>query len=861
MTTSNGAPLMYRRTAVLCWTLVIGAILLGCVGAYWPLAALPENSGLLGAFDVFMAYGPWLYFTDHRIHDGEFPLWDPLTMCGQPFAANPQNLLFYPPNLVRSALTFDPTPLRTHIGFAVLIVMHLLVGAIGVAALARKHSMGWAGACTAAVAFATSSQYVERLVRHPVFILTIAWLPWLLLASIAVHSASDSISRYRAAIGTGMLFGLVTLAGFPQLIIYCTIVLFIFHLLQALSLDANSHPHPPFHLLRFAVPFVLIVGIGGALAAASFLPAEEYAALSARQKGRELNVDDYVENVYTPARVLRSFIVYPGLEGSSLKIAGTAALMLAMAAVWHPKRRIVLVHAVLLYACIDCAIGPPMPVATVAAWLTPFRIVYPDYACFIACLPLAMLVGMGADALGRSTSSFIARFPVFVIAVATYGIACTTVDDVPIRPTTVAVIIPGILFCVLAAASIERLKQPASVAAAILVLAEACVWTPAFIPYLIDKWGAPPMSIDTLKESKPFWSDNRRGATYTPNTNLYDMQAIINGYNPLFIEDTYQAVCPPNMEDRYTWWLQLEVLQNNARGNLFLKRPFWLARDVVLGPLPPKETFFVPTTTAYLESSPGLGIPLVPPGEARQEAISQSRRIAPVRDRAQLAALKTAPTMNRFGKLAVEYRIEEIRHPGKQTALKLAVDTEQTVVIVGSITELDSNRKHFLMTTRVAVNAGETNVAEILLPDVKTFDLDLTLLIHPSAPQDKLTKVELLIDEADEDDLIEIVERSANSVRLNVGSLPGPRVLVFNESFYPGWSAKVDRTATDIIRTNDAFMGIALPEGTHEVVFKFRPYRVRIGIIISTVTFAMSCIGLLVLSRARRNLIHTRDLN
>ncbi len=84
-------------------------------------AMSPANARFLGIGDTFSYYGPTLSFMDHAIHeDHELPLWNPLYFCGQPHAANPQSFVFYPPNLLRSLLTFHPTPLRTHAGIALM---------------------------------------------------------------------------------------------------------------------------------------------------------------------------------------------------------------------------------------------------------------------------------------------------------------------------------------------------------------------------------------------------------------------------------------------------------------------------------------------------------------------------------------------------------------------------------------------------------------------------------------------------------------------------------------------------------------------------------------------------------------------
>src|SRR5438270_1149306 len=38
----------------------------------------------------------WASFARHSLAAGEWPLWDPYTFAGQPFASNPQNQLYYP---------------------------------------------------------------------------------------------------------------------------------------------------------------------------------------------------------------------------------------------------------------------------------------------------------------------------------------------------------------------------------------------------------------------------------------------------------------------------------------------------------------------------------------------------------------------------------------------------------------------------------------------------------------------------------------------------------------------------------------------------------------------------------------------
>lgn len=49
-----------------------------------------------------------------------------------------------------------------------------------------------------------------------------------------------------------------------------------------------------------------------------------------------------------------------------------------------------------------------------------------------------------------------------------------------------------------------------------------------------------------------------------------------------------------------------------------------------------------------------------------------------------------------------------------------------------------------------------------------------------------------------------------------------PRFIVISNAYDRGWRARIDGRETPIYRTNYAFQGVVVPEGTHKVVFSFR---------------------------------------
>ena len=62
---------------------------------------------------------------------------------------------------------------------------------------------------------------------------------------------------------------------------------------------------------------------------------------------------------------------------------------------------------------------------------------------------------------------------------------------------------------------------------------------------------------------------------------------------------------------------------------------------------------------------------------------------------------------------------------------------------------------------------------------------------------------------------------------------PSPGFLVLRDTYYPGWIAFVDGVQTEIQRADYLFRAVYLSEGSHRVVFPFRPLSVKLGAVIS----------------------------
>ncbi|HET6173855.1 MAG TPA: hypothetical protein VFD90_14675 [Gaiellales bacterium] len=120
------------------------------------LAPLTLSHDLPNAYDTDAFYAPFATFLHDRLSHGDLPLWNPFAFSGQPFAADPQSGVFYPPALVSYGL-FAPAT-----GMVVLVTFHYLLATLSSYAFARLIGAGRLGAVYAGLAFGVSGYLLAR---------------------------------------------------------------------------------------------------------------------------------------------------------------------------------------------------------------------------------------------------------------------------------------------------------------------------------------------------------------------------------------------------------------------------------------------------------------------------------------------------------------------------------------------------------------------------------------------------------------------------------------------------------------------------------------------------------------------------
>jgi hypothetical protein len=185
--------------------------------------------------DVADQFWPWRVFTVQSLKQGVVPLWNPFSFCGAPFLANMQSAVLYPIDRFLDLL-FDPAQ-----AVMVGVPLHLLIGAGGVYALARRYGAGEGSSVVAATGFSLSGFNAIHLWGGNLLTVNSAvFLPWHLLWVRLLADRVEGGLRVgwipAAAIITACL---QVLSGHAQMTFYNAVFVMIFCLPILLDLGAR----------------------------------------------------------------------------------------------------------------------------------------------------------------------------------------------------------------------------------------------------------------------------------------------------------------------------------------------------------------------------------------------------------------------------------------------------------------------------------------------------------------------------------------------------------------------------------------------------------------------------------------------
>ena len=750
-------------------------------------------------------------FLQSSLADAKLPLWNPFSFFGTPFYANMQVATFYPLNLPLLAFPLD-------ISYNLFIGLHLGMAGAFMYLLARSWLLGPLAGLVSGLAYMLNANFVGYGWGGDVNMLSAAvWLPLvLLLFDRALSSREHRVGWMLCASGA---FGIEVLSGHPQYSFFTSFVLLIAALFRSWQLRRSGGK-----LASIVLPLGLWVGVlgtGALLAAAQLLPTFEAAQLSTRHF--EWNFEwprNAIEGSYNPIRLVTWVI--PDLFGNSVSLRPALTDWLSMV-----LREI---HSNEFRAYIGI-LPLALAIFSLSGWRTSPRI---RFLAVLAGIALLMALG-GLTPLYRIEYAFVPPLRTFRIPA---RFLCVVLFS--------GALLSGFGVQALADGARIRAKSWGRALIGIAVGMGLCLLIAVAFRNRILETGR--------RLAAPVFTTRPLGRTLTPAAR----EDLIAGAYHLATRASAVGALLVALSGVVFWWSS-----RSTKG-----KPRWTiaavvltAVDLSLQTLP--YTSFTPlddllsqeaSVVAAIEGTgasgrvltlpagiPAGGADLVHPGD---NALMHYRLLgAGGFDSFELATYRaavdsiTVDLREGSSRLASSFGIRFI-----VTDLPLPRPDFRPLARIGPATVYENPQalpRFYLAPQALAVATPVEALARLSegLP-AGTVLLEGTEMGGQMVSGKEPNSIEVKL--ADRGHLILAVSASA------------PVMLVTNDTYYPGWVAKVDGALTPVSRANGLVRAVPLPSGTHIVEFRFSPRSLILGAWISLLTLAALVVVVVAISLQER---------
>ncbi|MEO6457776.1 MAG: YfhO family protein, partial [Chloroflexia bacterium] len=669
-----------------------------------------------------------------------------------------------------------------------LTLFNVLLAGVGMYLFARYQEVSPVGALIAGLAFAGSGM-LQLGLEMPGVASVYGWLPWMLLA---MDKALRSRSSTWSAVAV-LVCGLQLVSGHLQWVLYSYLVLGCWVLWRALLLNAGAD------LRTCATTLVrgAAVVLGGvALAAVHLAPFLELAGLAGRTEGRVSSNSwplYYLLRLVTPEYFGTAA---PGvgvpLIFNDLWYVGIAPLFLAFVAILLRPAKLIWfwVALSLLSIAVTFGIGPFL----YARWLPGLSALLPMRIGYILIFSVAMLAGLGLDALIRDRVQRRGR----------------ELFDILGAGLLLIMILVAAWFAQLSETelALKALKEGQLLRAMVLIVATLGLLTVARAYVSNHTMGGRWISrkASTL------------AVTILVGLVIFDLVTLVPNYNSWVKPDQVLPSTP-----------SIEWLRANA------------GYERVMGVDSPGPVFNPNTQSLFgIHSVAGYDSLHTRRLEEYWGAVDQSigavKRGSPYSNvfiRPQVYTSTLAALMN------VRY-VAASNNFTPTVVLKRAFSSEITVY------ENTSALPRAFLVEKAQVLPPSEVLERLATPD---FDPTSAVLIEEEHPSANMAR-----DEPGPPGNIVITSYRRNSVRLEA-TLDRPAWLVLSDQNYPGWAATVDGVDEKVYTAYYLFRAVRLGVGRHDVVFSFQPTMLLQASVISAAAIAL--IGILLgrgLLRGRMNL-------
>jgi hypothetical protein len=333
---SHGSWITPRRFAALLAILV-------CVS--WPGILLGLQTFIYRDFGFY--FMPIARYLRECFWHGQLPLWNPLNYCGEPFLAQWNTQVLYPPALFYLLL---PLPWSLN----VFCLLHLFLAGLGMFFLGRDWTRNDFAAALAGVVFAFSGLTMGSLL-WPSIISGLAWMPWVVRYAIRGWRDGGRILVIAAVFGA-----LQMLSGGVEVVLLTWVLIGV---LGAAEFISGNTPRATM-LARFVIILLLVSG----LCAAQLLPFYDLLRHSQRQ-GNYFTADSPI-----PSTGWANFIIplsgcdpqngiyfQSGQYWIMSYYTGIITVTLAVLATWRRPRVQIWLPGVLSVICVVLAMGDATP--------------------------------------------------------------------------------------------------------------------------------------------------------------------------------------------------------------------------------------------------------------------------------------------------------------------------------------------------------------------------------------------------------------------------------------------------------------------------------------------------------------------
>jgi hypothetical protein len=328
-----------------------------------------------------------LFLRQSVLHDHAWPLWRPLLMSGQPFAANPLNKVWYPPQW----LVFLLPPI-VHLNL--LIWAHLVIAGAGAWVWSRATGLKVWPAALVGLGYAFGPRLIASVAAgHLDLVYAAAWYPWLLWAIVRLV---QPVPARRSEIWLAVFAALCFLAD-VRMCAYAFGVAAVYALWRwALLPDRRTWPV----LRRLGVRTICAALLTAGLTAVQWVPLLLYRADLSRNN---IRLEDAAISSLTAGRWLGLLIGEHGGSWETLVYVGVSTLVLALVALIMRPRVLGVWGAILLFTMLY-AMGDHFVLWTALNRLIPalrwWRV--PPRIWLAAALIVPYLAGWGAQLLADS---------------------------------------------------------------------------------------------------------------------------------------------------------------------------------------------------------------------------------------------------------------------------------------------------------------------------------------------------------------------------------------------------------------------------------------------------------------------------